>query len=84
MKKKFENILKERNKALKLVFKNYKIVVDGDFTSEYNFVNLTYGYHHFPIATVATEGEAIAAIDGYMAGLAHGKDNSYVKICDNT
>jgi len=84
MSKKFEKFLKDMNKDLKKrgFFKNHEITIDGDFTSEYNFINLSRDGHHFPIATAATEGEAIAAINGYMIGLAHNEENSYVKICD--
>ena len=56
--------MKEKN-----FFKTYEITIDGDFTSEDNFINLAGGHHLFPIATVATEGEAIAAINAYITGL---------------
>ena len=84
MTEKILKILTDTNKELKKknFFKNYEITIDGDFTSEYNFIALESGSHTFPIATVATEGEAIAAVSAYVTGLRHGKDNSYPAFCD--
>ena len=84
MSKKIIKILADANKKMKEknFFKTYEITIDGDFTSEYNFINLAGGHHLFPIATVATEGEAIAAINAYITGLRHGKDDSYTIFCD--
>ena len=86
MSKKLVKALKDANDTLKKknIFKNYQIVVDGNFTTEYNEIRLSSkdGYHNFPITNVETEGEAIAAINAYMTGLRHGKENSYPKFCD--
>lgn len=85
MNKELTKVLNDANKELKKkgFFVNHKIAIDGDFKSEYNFIELAGELHHFPIATAATEAEAIAAINGYMTGLRHGKDKSYPKICDD-
>ena len=65
------------------IFKNYRIIVDGDFTNEYNEICLEAGKgRRFPIAWAETEGEAVAAINVYVAGLTHGKENSYPRVCD--
>ena len=84
MDKKLTKVLKEANKKLreKKIFQNYSLVVDGDFTSEYNEVRLTFKGRVFPIANAETVGEALATINGYMAGLSHGENNSYPKMCD--
>ena len=84
MTKKLEKVLKDANKKLEKekIFINHKIAIDGDFKSEYNFIELAGKHHHFPIATAATEAEAIAAINGYMVGLSHGENKSYPKFCD--
>lgn len=84
MNKKLQKALKDANKELKKqgFFKNYQIDIDGDFTSEYNFIELSHDGHQFPIATVASESEAIAAISGYITGLGHGEDKSYPKFMD--
>lgn len=84
MDKKLAKILKDSNKKLKnnKIFQNYELTVDGDFSSEYNEVQLTYKGSHFPIANAETVGEAIAVIKGYMTGLRHGEKNSYPRICD--
>lgn len=85
MNRELTKALKEANKELRdqKHFQNYQITVDGNFTSEYNEVRLENSRGHiFPIANAETEKEAVAAIKGYMAGLGHGKDNSYPKICD--
>jgi len=84
MSKKFEKFLNDTNKELKKkgFFNHHKITIDGDFKSEYNFIYLSRDNGVFPIATVATENEAVAAITGYMTGLKHGKDNSYTRFCD--
>ncbi len=87
MNKKLSRTIKEANEKLKKdrIFQNYQITVDGLFTNEYNEVRLSSkdGHSHFPITNAETEGEAIAAINAYMTGLSHGKDNSYPKFCDN-
>ncbi len=85
MNKKFEKFLNDKNVELKRrgFFKNHEITIDGDFTNEYNFINLSRNSHHFPIATASTECEAISVVNAYMTGLAHGRGNSYVKMCDN-
>ena len=85
MDKKLAKVINDANKRLKdqKIFKNYEIVVDGDFSTEINKVQLTSKKgRFFPIANVGTVGEAIAVINGYMTGLAHGKDSSYPKLCD--
>ena len=84
MDKNLSKVLKDANKKLreKKIFQNYCLAVDGDFTSEYNEVRLTFKGHVFPIANAETAGEAIAVINGYMAGLAHGGNSSYPKMCD--
>ena len=84
MDKKLNEVLNNANKELKnkKIFQYYKIVVDGDFTNKYNQVELVANCHHFPITEAETPEEAIAVIKGYMVGLAHGKDNSYPKLCD--
>ena len=83
MGKELQKVLKEANRELKeRFFMNYEIMIDGDFKSEYNFIVLTKESHNFSIATVETEGEAVAAIKGYMTGLAHGNEKSYVRFCD--
>lgn len=78
-------VLKDANEKIKKenIFKNYLIMVDGDFKSEYNEICLesTSG-RRFPIAWAETEGEAAAAINAYVAGLTHGKENSYPRVCD--
>jgi hypothetical protein len=84
MKRKLFKILKDTNWVLKdtNVFKNYEITIDDDFVSKCISVYLSNGKHRFLIVTVATEGEAIAAIEAYATGLRHGKDNSYLMIFD--
>lgn len=86
MGKKLEKALKEANKELKQkkLFDNYVIRVEGNFTGIYNEVQLYNDKtsHVFPVTYAETEGEAIAAVNAYMAGLRHGKDNSYPKLCD--
>lgn len=86
MNKQLTKALNEANKKLKKngIFNNFKITVEGNFKDEFNDVCLSSedGRQHFPIASVETEGEAIAAISAYMSGLSHGKDNSYPKICN--
>lgn len=86
MNKKLEKVLKDANTEIikKKFFNNFQINIHGDFKNEYNEIILSAkdGYHNFPIAWAETEGEAIAAINAYMAGLRHGKSNSYPKICD--
>ena len=86
MNKKLTKALKDANKKLKerKFLANYKIEIDGNFTSEYNEVRLVSpdGYHLFPIANAETEGEAVAVIEAYMSGFSHGRDNSYVRHCD--
>ena len=84
MDKKLKEVLNNANKELKnkKIFQHYEIVVDGDFTNEYNQVEIVANCRHFPITEVKTPEEAIAVIKGYMVGLAHGKDNSYPKLCD--
>ena len=86
MSKKLDAVIKKFNKELKdrKFFEHSNINCQGDFSGEYNFLQLSTddGFHNFPIATVATENEAIAALQGYMAGLSHNKDKSYVKLCD--
>ncbi len=79
MSKKLEKALKDANKELKNKghFKNYEITVEHG-----RFLNLSNDHHHFPIADIETEEEAIAAINGYLTGLRHGKENSYPKFCD--
>ena len=87
MSKKLSTVLKDANKKLKKnkIFTNYQIMIDGNFTSIYNEIRLSSndGRHHFPITYAETENDAIAAINAYMTGLSHGKDNSYVHLCDN-
>ena len=86
MEKKLEKALKDANKKLKerKYFVNYQIEIDGDFTSEYNEIRLANKDGQcFPIGWAETEGEAVAAIGAYMSGIAHGRDNSYVRMCDN-
>ena len=84
MTKELEKALKNANKELKerKFLLNYQIVIDGDFTSEYNELRLEKDGHCFPICNAETEGEAVAAISAYMSGLAHGQENSYVLMCD--
>lgn len=86
MNKKLTTVLKEANKKLKeqKFFSNYHLIVDGDFTDEYNQIILTSpdGRHNFPVTYAETETEAIVAVNAYMVGLSHGKDNSYPKLCD--
>lgn len=85
MNRNLSKVLKDANEKIKKdnIFKNYRIIVDGDFTSEYNEICLesTSG-RRFPIAWAETEGEAAAAINAYVAGLTHGKENSYPRVCD--
>jgi hypothetical protein len=85
MNKKLASVIKDANKKLKNdnIFKNFEITIDGTFVGDMNFINLSSDHRHFPIATVATEIEAVAAIGGYMAGLEQGANNSYPKLCDN-
>ena len=65
------------------IFQNFEISVNGNFTSEYNDIQLiSKKGRMFPISNAETVGEAIAVINGYMTGLSHGKDNSYPKFCD--
>ena len=87
MTKKIEKALKAANKKLKerKFLNNYQIVIDGDFSNEYNEVLLTKspdGCRFFHIANAETEGEAIAAIEAYMSGFSHGIEKSYVRFCD--
>lgn len=85
MDKKLAKVIKEANKRLKdqKIFQNYEIVVEGDFSAEINKVQLTSKKgRFFPIANVESVSEAIAVINGYVTGLAHGKDSSYPKFCD--
>ncbi len=84
MNKKLQKALKDANKELKdrKYLVKFQIVIDGDFTSEYNEVRLQHDCHCFPICNAETEGEAIAAIAAYIAGLSHGEEKSYVKFCD--
>ena len=84
MKKSLQKLLDKSNKELKdrNFLKNYEIEIDGNFTTEYNFIRLRNGARCFPIATVKTEDEAIAAINAYLSGFAHGTDKSYVRHCD--
>ena len=85
MDKKLAKVLKDANKKLKenKIFQNFEISVNGNFTSEYNDIQLiSKKGRMFPISNAETVGEAIAVINGYMTGLAHGKDNSYTKFCD--
>ena len=84
MDKKLTKVLKDANKKLRdnKYFQNYELAVDGNFTSEYNEVRLTFKGRVFPIAYAETVRETIAAINGYIAGLGHGKENSYPKMCD--
>lgn len=86
MSKKLDAVIKKFNKELKdrKYFTNFSIICDGNFTTKYNSLILRHdkGWHNFPIADVETENEAIAALQGYMAGLSHNKDKSYVKLCD--
>lgn len=85
MDKKLAKVIKEANKRLKdqKIFQNYEIVVEGDFSTEINKVQLTSKKgRFFLIAYVESVSEAIAVINGYVTGLAHGKDSSYPKFCD--
>lgn len=85
MDKKLAKALKDANKKLKdnKIFKNYEITVNGDFTNEYNMIQLTSKKGRiFPIGNAETTGEAAAIVNAYMVGLGHGKDNSYPKFCD--
>lgn len=86
MTKKIEKALKAANKKLKerKFLNNYQIVIDGNFSNEYNEVLLKSpdGCRCFPIANAETEGEAIAAIEAYMSGFSHGIEKSYVRFCD--
>lgn len=85
MNKKLARTLKEANTRLKKekFFLNYQIIIDGNFTGIYNEIDLAHASGHmFPIANAETEGEAIAAINAYMAGLGHGREKSYPRICD--
>lgn len=85
MNRNLSKVLKNANEKIKKenIFKNYRIIVDGDFTSEYNEICLESGKgRRFPIAWAETEGEAVAAINAYVAGLTHGKENSYPRVCD--
>lgn len=85
MGKKLVKALKDANKGLKKrkFLLNYELVIDGDFTTIYNELRLEKDGRCFPISNVETEGEAIAAINAYMSGFSHGKDNSYVRLCDS-
>ena len=85
MEKKLAKALKDANKGLKKrkFLLNYELVIDGDFTTIYNELRLEKDGGCFPISNVETEGEAIAAINAYMSGFSHGKDNSYVRLCDS-
>lgn len=82
--KKLTKALKDANKQLKerKFLVNYQIVINGDFTGKYNEIRLEYDCHCFPIAYAETEGEAIAAINAYMSGISHGREKSYVQLCD--
>ena len=84
MAKSLATVLKNANKALKerKFLNNFEIEVSGNFTSEYNEVRLHHNGHFFPIANVATKSEAIAAIEAYISGFAHGQNSSYVQYCD--
>lgn len=84
MKKKLVKALKDANKELKerKFLVNFQIVIHGNFTSEYNELRLEHDGHCFPICYAETEGEAVAAINAYMSGMAHGRDKSYVQFCD--
>ena len=85
MNKKLSKFLKDANEKIRKenLFNNYRIMVDGDFTSEYNEICLESGKgRRFPIAWAETEGEAVAAINAYVVGLTHGKDDSYPRVCD--
>ena len=85
MNKKLSKVLKDANEKIRKenLFKNYRIMVDGDFTSEYNEICLESDKgRRFPIAWAETEGEAVAAINAYVVGLTHGKDDSYPRVCD--
>lgn len=85
MAKKLAKALKDANKKLKerKYLVNYQIEIDGDFTSEFNEIRLAMGNGGcFPIGWAETEGEAVAAIEAYMSGIAHGHENSYVRMCD--
>ena len=90
MDKKLAKFLREENKKLKeqKCLQNYDININGDFTSEYNDIELTPKKKRggpgscFPIANAKTMDEAIAIINGYLAGLGHGEDKSYPKFCD--
>lgn len=84
MTKKLSKALNDANKKLKekKYLVNYQIVIDGDFKSEYNELRLERDGRCFPIGYAETEGEAIAAINAYMSGMAHGRETSYVQMCD--
>ena len=84
MNKKLEKVLKDANRELKerKFLVNYQIVINGNFTGKYNEIRLEYDCHCFPIANAETEGEAIAAINAYTRGISHGRNNSYVQLCD--
>lgn len=84
MDKKLTKALKDANKELKRrnFLMNYQIVIDGDFTTEYNELRLERNGRCFPIADVGNESEAVAAIQAYLSGFSHGKDKSYVLLCD--
>lgn len=84
MKKKLEKALKDANKRLKekKFLVKYQLVIDGDFTSEYNELRLENNGNCFPICYAETEGEAVAAISAYMSGFEHSMEKSYVQFCD--
>lgn len=84
MDKKLAKALKDANKELKerKFLVTFQIVIDGDFTSKYNELRLEHEGRCFPIGYAETEGEAIAAINAYMSGISHGRDKSYVQLCD--
>lgn len=84
MDKELMKVLDKANKELKQqkIFGNYQIRIDGDFTTEYNGVELVYEHRTFPIANAATTGEAKIIIEAYICGLQHGEDKSYPKWCD--
>lgn len=84
MNRNLSKVLKDANEKIKKenIFKNYRIIVDGDFTSEYNEICLESGKgRRFPIAW-AEIGRRCAESEAYVAGLTHGKENSYPRVCD--
>ena len=86
MNKELEKALKKANKELKEknFFLNYELVVEGDFTTEYNQLYLQNKRGHtFPVTYVETVGEALRAVEAYMTGLRHGGEKSYPKLCDH-